>query len=147
IGRLSKTPPPANKLAPALDATLKAADQLRKEFSIDDKRIYITGLSMGGYGTWDALARRTELFAAAAPICGGGDTAQASKFKDVPIGAFHGAAHKTAPVERPREMIAPLKPAGANPKYTEYPGVGHNSWAQTYSDPELYAWLFAQRKP
>ena len=66
--------------------------------------------------------------------------------KDIPIWAFHGADDKTVPVERSREMIDALKSAGGNPKYTEYPGVGHNSWAQTYSDPALYAWLFAQRK-
>jgi predicted peptidase len=147
INRLAKSPTPPDEFTPALAAALKAVDSLRKEFSIDDKRIYITGLSMGGYGSWDALAKRTELFAAAAPICGGGDPAQASKFKDIPIWAFHGADDQTVPVERSREMIEALKAAGAKPKFTEYPGVGHNSWAQTYSDPALYEWLFAQRKP
>jgi len=135
------------EISPALAATLKAADALQKEFSIDPKRIYITGLSMGGYGVWDALARRPELFAAAAPICSGGDPAFAAKMKDVPIWAFHGDDDKTVPVGRSREMIEALKAAGGRPKYTEYPGVGHNSWAQTYSDPALYEWLFAQRKP
>jgi len=147
ISRLAKVPTPPDTLTPALDATLKAAAALQKEYSIDDRRIYITGLSMGGYGTWNALANRTELFAAAAPICGGGETASAAKFKDIPIWAFHGADDKTVPVARSREMIEALKAAGAQPKYTEYPGVGHNSWAQTYSDPALYDWLFAQKKP
>jgi predicted peptidase len=147
ISRLQKTATPPDQFAPALAATLKAVDALRKEFPIDDKRIYITGLSMGGYGTWDALAKRTELFAAAAPICGGGDTAAAGKMKDIPIWAFHGDQDKTVPPERSREMIEALKAAGGSPKYTEYPGVGHNSWAQTYSDPALYEWLFAQKKP
>jgi predicted peptidase len=146
ISRLAKSPTPDGKLSPALDATLKAFAALQKEFSIDDQRIYITGLSMGGYGTWDALAKRPELFAAAALICGGGDTSQVSKFKDIPIWAFHGADDRTVPVERSREMIEALKAAGGNPRYTEYAGVGHNSWAQTYSNPELYAWLFGQRK-
>jgi predicted peptidase len=146
ISRLAKSPTPDGKLSPALAATLKAFAALQKEFSIDDQRIYITGLSMGGYGTWDALAKRPELFAAAAPICGGGDTSQVSKFKDIPIWAFHGADDRTVPVERSREMIEALKAAGGNPRYTEYAGVGHNSWAQTYSNPELYAWLFGQRK-
>jgi predicted peptidase len=95
INRLAKSPTPPDQFAPALEATLKAVETLRKEFSIDDKRIYITGLSMGGYGTWDALAKRTELFAAAAPICGGGSAAAASQMKDVPIWAFHGADDKT----------------------------------------------------
>ena len=146
ISRLAKSATPEGQLTPALDATLKAVETLRKEFPIDDKRIYITGLSMGGYGTWDALAKRTELFAAAAPICGGGNAASAGTMKDVPIWAFHGADDKTVLVERSREMIEALKAAGAKPKYTEYPGVGHNSWAQTYSNPDLYEWLFAQRK-
>jgi predicted peptidase len=147
ISRLAKVATPPDTLTPALDATLKAAAGLQQEFSIDAKRIYITGLSMGGYGTWNALANRTELFAAAAPICGGGETSSAPKFKDIPIWAFHGADDKTVPALRSREMIDALKAAGGNPKYTEYPGVGHNSWAQTYSDPALYEWLFAQRKP
>jgi predicted peptidase len=146
INRLAKTPTPPDQFAPALKAALKAAAALQKEFSIDDKRIYITGLSMGGYGTWDALAKRSEMFAAAAPICGGGQPAEASKFKEVPIWAFHGVDDTTVPVEQSREMIEALIAAGANPKYTEYPGVGHNSWAQTYSDPALYEWLFAQRR-
>jgi predicted peptidase len=67
--------------------------------------------------------------------------------KNVPIWAFHGADDKTVPADRSREMIDALKAVGATPKYTEYPGVGHNSWSQTYSNPEFYAWLFAQRKP
>jgi predicted peptidase len=147
IDRLAKAPTPPDKLAPALDATLKAVATLQQEFSIDDKRIYITGLSMGGYGNFSALANRPELFAAAAPICGGGETSSVSKFKHIPIWAFHGSEDKTVPAERSREMIEALKAAGANPKYTEYAGVGHNSWARTYSDPELYEWLFAQRQP
>jgi predicted peptidase len=133
-------------LAPALAATLKAAEQIQKEFPIDEKRIYITGLSMGGYGSWAALTNRPNHFAAALIICGGGEPASVNKFKHVPIWAFHGADDKTVPVESSREMIEALKAAGANPKYTEYPGVAHNSWAQTYSNPEIYAWLFAQKK-
>jgi predicted peptidase len=147
FSRLAKKQTPDGQLTPALDATLKAVAALRKELSIDDKRIYITGLSMGGYGTWDALAKQPDLFAAAAPICGGGSTAQVDKFKHIPIWAFHGSDDKTVPAERSREMIEALKAAGATPKYTEYAGVGHNSWAQTYSNPGLYEWLFAQRKP
>jgi predicted peptidase len=146
INRLARVPTPAHELTPALAATLHAVDVLRKEFPIDDRRIYITGLSMGGYGTWNALANRAELFAAAAPICGGGEVPTVSKFKNIPIWAFHGDRDTTVPPTESREMIAALKAGGGNPKYTEYAGVGHNSWAQTYSDPTLYEWLFAQRK-
>jgi predicted peptidase len=130
-----------------LGATLKLIEAIQKEFSIDAKRIYITGLSMGGYGTWDALARRPELFAAAAPICGGADLATAGKIKAVPIWAFHGDKDTAVKVQRSRDMIAALTAAGGTPKYKEYPGVGHDSWSQTYRDPAFYQWLFAQRKP
>ncbi len=147
ISRLAKNPTPAGQFAPALEATLRAVEIVRKEFSIDSQRIYITGLSMGGYGTWDALTKRPELFAAAAPICGGGSPALVSKFLDIPIWAFHGTDDKVVPAQQSRDMIEALKAAGAKPKYTEYAGVGHNSWAQTYADPALYEWLFAQRKP
>ncbi|MEX2176098.1 MAG: prolyl oligopeptidase family serine peptidase [Pirellulaceae bacterium] len=121
-----------------LAATLALIDDLLKSEPIDKSRVYITGLSMGGYGTWDALERRPELFAAAAPICGGGDPAGVAKYKDVPIWAFHGDKDTAVKPHRSREMIAALKAAGGQPKYTEYAGVGHNSWAPTYSDPALY---------
>lgn len=147
LSRLAKNPTPPDQLSPALAATLQVVAQLQREFAIDEKRIYITGLSMGGYGTWDALAKRPELFAAAVPICGGGRPETAARFKDVPIWAFHGADDRTVPPERSREMIEALKAAGGEPKYTEYPGVGHNSWVRAYRDMELYAWLFAQKKP
>lgn len=146
ISRLAKNPTPPDRLAPALAATLKAAEGLRSEFSIDDKRIYITGLSMGGYGSWAALTHRPELFAGAVIICGGGQPASVAKFKHVPVWAFHGDQDKVVPPEQSREMVEALKAAGASPKYTEYPGVGHNSWAATYANRDVYAWLFAQRK-
>jgi predicted peptidase len=129
-----------------LEAMLRLIDVLQQEFAIDARRIYITGLSMGGYGVWDALARKPELFATAAPICGGGDPAVAPRFKDVPLWAFHGDQDEAVKPKRSREMIEALKAAGGNPKYTEYRGVGHDSWTQTYANPELYDWLFAQQK-
>lgn len=121
-------------------------DALRKEFSVDEKRIYITGLSMGGFGTWDAIERKPELFAAAAPICGGGDVAQAKAIKDVPVWAFHGDDDGVVKVRRSRDMIAAIKAAGGKPRYTEYPKVGHFSWGPAYNDPELYAWMFDQQR-
>ena len=118
---------------------------LQKEFSIDATRLYVTGLSMGGYGTWDALQRYPDRFAAAVPICGGGDVKQAKKIAQIPIWAFHGDKDTAVPVERTRSMIAALKEAGGMPKYTEYPDVGHDSWTATYKDPALHEWMFAQR--
>ncbi len=121
--------------------------KLQKEYRIDPRRIYVTGLSMGGFGAWDAASRWPELFAACAPICGGGDVAQAAKFKKVPVWAFHGSADNAVKVSRSRDMIAALKSAGAEPRYTEYEGVGHNSWSRAYGTGELYEWMFAQQKP
>jgi predicted peptidase len=119
---------------------------LQKEFAVDGKRIYVTGLSMGGYGAWDILVRHPELFAAAAPVCGGGDEATAGKIAKIPVWAFHGAKDGVVKPARSRNMVEALKKAGGTPKYTEYPTVGHDSWVPTYRDPELYKWLFAQKR-
>jgi predicted peptidase len=126
--------------------TLALIEKSIKELPVDPKRVYITGLSMGGYGTWDLLARRPDLFAAAAPVCGGADEATATKIKDIPIWAFHGAKDTGVKPARSRNMIAALRKAGGKPNYTEYPDVGHNSWDNAYRDPELFKWLFAQKK-
>ena len=104
-------------------------------------------MRMGGYGCWRALEVHPERFAAAAIICGGGNPAAAEKFKHVPIWAFHGAKDTVVPPTESHKMIEALKAAGAEPKYTEYPDLAHNSWAATYKNPDLYAWLFAQKKP
>lgn len=125
---------------------MAALDKVRAEFSIDPSRIYLTGLSMGGYGTWDLLARRPGMFAAAVPVCGGADETTAPLIRDLPIWCFHGGADKVVPTQRSRNMIEALKKAGGTPKYTEYPGVGHNSWDKAYSDAEMIGWMFGQRK-
>jgi predicted peptidase len=127
--------------------TLELLGKLQSEFRLDEKRIYVTGLSMGGYGTWDVIARFPKLFAAAAPVCGGGDEATAATIKDVPIWCFHGGADNVVKPERSRNMIAAIKAAGGSPKYTEYPGVGHDSWNKAYSEPELVKWMFEQKLP
>ena len=130
----------------SLVATLQLNESLQKEFPIDDRRIYLTGVSMGGFGVWDLLARRPELFAAAVPICSGCDPAHADTMKAVPIWAFHGEQDPAVKPKRSREMIEAIKAAGGDPKYTEYPGVGHDSWTRTYAEPAMYAWLFNQQK-
>jgi predicted peptidase len=121
-------------------------DSMLSEAALDKNRIYITGLSMGGYGTWDAIARRPDFFAAALPICGGGDPKTAEKIKHIPISCFHGDNDKVVPPERSQTIIDAIKNAGGNPKYTEYPGVGHDSWTRTYSDDAVHQWLFSQRR-
>lgn len=134
-----------NPSAP-MKMVFELVDQLVKEQKVDKNRIYITGLSMGGYGTFDALARRPDFFAAAVPICGGGDIKTAEKFKHVPLWIFHGAADNVVPARMSQAMVKALKTAGGKPKYTEYPGVKHNSWSQSYRNPKVWAWLFAQKK-
>ncbi len=125
--------------------TLQVIETLQKRFSIDADRIYVMGLSMGGYGTWDAVQRWPKMFAAAVPICGGGDETSADRVV-TPVWAFHGGSDSVVPVQRSQKMIEALKAAGRKPKYTEYPGVGHNSWSAAFADPELFKWLFAQKR-
>ena len=134
------------KPSESLGATFELIDTMIKTKPVDPKRIYITGLSMGGYGTWDAISRRPELFAAAVPICGGGDPLLAKQIQFVPLWVFHGDQDTAVKVERSRQMVKAIKDVGTTVKYTEYKGVGHDSWTQTYKDLALYEWLFAQRK-
>jgi predicted peptidase len=130
-----------------LGLALELVDKLAGELPVDKGRIYVTGLSMGGFGTWDAIQRRPAFFAAAIPICGGGDTAEASKLKNVPIWAFHGDKDRSVMPSRTERMIEAIWQAGGKPKMTIYPGVEHNSWTATYADPEVWACLFAQKRP
>ena len=130
----------------SLTLVLQLLAELPQEFSIDPDRIYVTGLSMGGFGTWDLLARKPELVAAAIPICAGGDPKHVARFKDIPIWVFHGDQDAAVKVERSREMVQALEAAGGQPIYTEYEGVGHNSWAATYANRAVWDWLFAQRR-
>jgi predicted peptidase len=130
----------------ATGLTLELAEALPKEFRIDPKRIYITGLSMGGFGTWDVLARHPDRFAAAIPICGGGIEDTAPAFAKVPIWVFHGTIDPEVEVELSRKMVEALRKAGGKPGFTEYPDAEHDSWTRTYRNPDVLDWLFAQKK-
>lgn len=123
----------------ALEATLALE-------AADPRRVFLTGLSMGGFGAWDLAARMPERFAALLPICGGGDERTAPRLIDVPVWCFHGAADTAVPVERSRRMIAALEAAGGTPKYSELPDVGHDSWTPAYRDPAVLDWLFRQSR-
>lgn len=129
-----------------LQAVIAALDEVTANEPVDPRRIYLTGLSMGGYGTWDLAARMPERFAALLPICGGGDEATATRIAGLPTWCFHGAADDVVPVERSRSMIAAVRAAGGTPRYSELPGVGHDSWTPAYRDAEVIDWLFAQRR-
>lgn len=117
-----------------------------KEFAIDPSRRYIGGLSMGGYGTWDALCRRPDYFAAGIAICGGADEKQAKAIAKIPVWVFHGDADGVVPVIRARNIVEALKKAGGSPRYSEYPGVDHFSWNNAFVEPELLKWLFDQQR-
>jgi predicted peptidase len=126
-------------------------DAVTKEYKTDPARTYLTGLSMGGYGTWSVAAAYPDRWAAIVPICGGvraKDEAEstAAKIKDIPCWCWHGDQDKAVPAERSRVLIEALKKAGGNPRYTELEWVGHNSWDAAYASDDLYAWLFAQKK-
>ncbi|MBI3466431.1 MAG: dienelactone hydrolase family protein [Planctomycetes bacterium] len=120
--------------------------EVEKTYRTDKDRVYLTGISMGGFGTWAHAAADARRWAAIVPIAGGGDPAWASKIGRMPVWAFHGGEDRAVPVNEERQMIAALRGAGASPKYTEYPRVGHHSWDAAYSTDELYTWLLQQRR-
>lgn len=126
-------------------------DIFRRYPQVDRRRVYVIGLSMGGYGTWDLISRKPEWFAAAIPLCGGGDVAMAPRIKDIGIWAFHGSADTAVPVCRSRDMISALWKCNApDVRYTEVPGGGHDVWSKasgTYGDFSAFNWLFEQRRP
>ncbi|MCU0431229.1 MAG: prolyl oligopeptidase family serine peptidase [Cytophagaceae bacterium] len=125
---------------------LSLIDSTVKNYAIDVNRIYITGMSMGGIGTYDLIMRRPTLFAAAVPVCGAGDTSKASTIKDISLWIFHGAEDDIINSQNSLDMVVALTRAGAHPGFTLYPSVGHFSWTAAYSDPMLMEWLFRQKK-
>ncbi|MEI8247697.1 MAG: prolyl oligopeptidase family serine peptidase [Lentisphaerota bacterium] len=133
------------KVTPEMGAAITILDEIIANYPIDMNRIYIYGQSMGAFATWDLLCRRPEMFAAAVPVCGGGDENYAASVIDVPIWASHGALDQVVKVERSRNMIAALLRAGGTPHYTEFPDIAHNAWDYSYT-PELFQWMFTQRK-
>ena len=141
------------------DALKTLVDEVRAAHSIDGDRLYLTGLSMGGYATWGLVSRFPNAFAAAVPICGGGDTQRLwggppSGFEidgllrasHVPIRAFHGQDDRVVPMAESQLLIDALQAAGSDATLTIYPGVGHDSWTETYANGELYTWMFAQER-
>jgi len=122
-------------------------DSLANSKNVNSKRIYIGGLSMGGMGTFELLWHKPGFFAAAFPICGGGNPESVKLYaKKFPVWIFHGDKDPAVPVSNSRLMNNALKKAGAKVKYTEYPGVGHNSWDNAFAEPDLLPWLFKQKR-
>ncbi len=140
-----------------LDMALRCAVDVSSDYRIDHDRVYVTGLSMGGAGTWLLAARFPHVFAAAAPICGflgrpdvPADEAalarEAQGFARVPIWAFHGELDRAVPVARSRELVGAAREAGGEARLTEYADGGHDVWDRAYDDPAFWRWLFAQRR-
>jgi predicted peptidase len=129
-----------NKLA------LEIIDKLIHEFPIDDRRIYVTGQSMGGVGVWNIVGNRPKFFAAGVPICSSISPDDGTGSLETPLWVFHGDSDQTVPVSASRDRVAARRKAGGHPLYTEYAGVDHNSWQWAYTEPELPKWLFAQHR-
>ena len=125
-----------------LDALL---EDIQDRYRVDASRIYVTGLSMGGGGTWDMAITYPQRFAAIAPICGWGDTLAVRALTKLPIWVFHGRKDPVVPVARSEELVRVLEANGGNVKFTVYPEAGHDSWTETYDNPELYRWMLAQK--
>lgn len=121
-------------------------DEVINKNDIDEERVYITGLSMGGFGTWDLAAYSPERFAAIAPICGGGNTLDGKLLINLPAWVFHGAEDKVVPASFSESMVTAIRRAGGGPKITIYPHAGHDSWTETYENPELYEWLLKKKR-
>ncbi|HEY1676280.1 MAG TPA: hypothetical protein VGG04_01105 [Candidatus Sulfotelmatobacter sp.] len=124
---------------------LQIIDALRREFPVDDRRIYVMGQSMGGAGTWNILSSRPNFFAAAVPCCGSRSMDDGTASIETPVWNFHGDTDQTVPVSLSRDRIAVRRKAGGHPLSTEYAGVDHNVWEWAFTEPALLKWMFAQR--
>ena len=128
------------------EVLINLLDDIVARYSVDKERIYLTGLSMGGYETWTLTSAYPERFAAIAPICGGGKVFMADKLKDVPVWAFHGAKDPVVPLKESEDIVNAIKERGGDAKLTVYPEAGHDSWTETYNNQELYDWFMQHRK-
>ncbi len=131
--------------AEALNALLEKVIGL---YSIDADRVYLTGLSMGGWGTWDLAIRHPERFAAAIPICGAGAQPYAAgkRLANVPVWAFHGAKDRLVPMELSQMSVDRVKKAGGDARLTVYPEAGHDAWTETYNNPAVWDWLLSHKR-
>jgi predicted peptidase len=131
---------------PDAERALRILDEIREEFRVDAGRIHLTGISMGGYGTWSLALAHPQRWASIVPVCGGGDPSRATLIRDIPCWCFHGADDETISVEKSRVMVQALRAAGGRPIYTEFAAVGHNSWDAAYATRELFEWMLAQSR-
>ena len=134
------------KMSQSSTLTMALLVTIIAKYNVDIDRIYVVGLSMGGYASWDLISRFPFLFAGAIPICGGGDELMASVIAEVPVWAFHGGTDKVVPVERSRNMVSAISDNGGTPKYTEFPNKGHLVWNAAFATNGIWDWLFSQSK-
>ena len=123
------------------EVLINLLDDIVAQYNVDTERIYLTGLSMGGYGSWALASEYPDRFAAVVPICGGGNRIMSFFLKDMPIWAFHGAKDSVVPVEESKELVEAINARGGNAKLTIYPDANHDSWTETYNNQEVYDWL------
>ena len=121
-------------------------DDVIARYDVDPDRVYLTGLSMGGFGTWDTAIAYPNRFAAIAPICGGGNKHRASALRNVPTWVFHGEKDPSVPIAESEEMVDAIKRAGGDVRFTRYPEAGHDSWTESYNNPELYTWFLSHHR-
>ncbi|MFJ6531311.1 prolyl oligopeptidase family serine peptidase [Microbacterium sp. NPDC091662] len=121
-------------------------DEVAAAYRIDPARVCVTGLSMGGYGTWSLAVRYPDRFAAIAPVCGGLWMQSAAPIRDLPAWAFHGDADDVVPISATEQIVSELRSLDADVRFTRFAGVGHDSWTETYENPELYDWLLSHRQ-
>ncbi len=121
-------------------------DEIEQNYAVDHDRIYLTGISMGGYGAWALATAYPDRFAAVVPICGGGNPTTVCALRHIPVWTFHGDQDRAVPIEQTLAMVDALQACGGNVKFTVYPGVGHDSWTRTYDNPELYRWFLEQHR-
>jgi predicted peptidase len=146
-------PPPKREMKEIVKAwkaqeLIQLVDHVARNLNVDPARIYVTGLSMGGFGTWRLVAAHPERFAAAVPICGGGEPeTMAKSLRGVPIWAFHGELDSVVPLSASENMVDAVRQAGGQVEFTVYPDVEHDSWTQTYGNEEVYEWLLSHRRP
>ncbi len=129
-----------------VEVLINLLDDIVARYKVDKERVYLTGLSMGGYGTWSLASAYPERFAAIVPICGGGKRFIALKLKDIPVWVFHGGKDKVVPLEESEEMVNAIRKRGGNARLTIYPDAGHDSWTETYNNQKLYDWFLEHRK-
>ena len=128
------------------ESLLALLDDVKKRYAVDKHRVYLTGLSMGGYGAWAMGIQYPDLFAAVAPVCGGGEPDAVCALENTPVWAFHGDEDSVVDISESQKMVNALEACGGDVKFTVYPGVGHDSWTQTYNNPELYQWFLSHKR-